>query len=242
MSVLRFYLVYRAMVLAKVNAIRLAQAAGNPELIQQSRDDFLNYLNLAVRYIDRVQPMLVITRGLSASGKSVVAAELLERLGAIRIRSDVERKRLYGIDANESASASPNAGIYTPEATLKTYARLYELAGVIIEAGYPVIIDAAFLRRDERERFQQLAQQHQVSFVILDIRAPEHVLRQRISKRRNDVSDATLDVLGQQLASQELLSDDEQNHGITINTEVAVDMELLVEQVLTRAGRELPVG
>jgi aminoglycoside phosphotransferase family enzyme/predicted kinase len=235
-TVLKFYLVYRAMVLSKVNAIRLAQASGDAQLAQQTIDEFSNYLHLAVRYVRHRQPALIITRGVSASGKSVVTGELLEHLGGVRIRSDVERKRLHGIDPDEQASADLDAGIYSAEATRHTYDRLHELAGLIMDAGWPVIVDAAFLRRHERERFRQLAREKSAPYVVLDFKAPADVLRQRIRQRQNDVSDAGIEVLERQLVTQEPLLDDEQSCHIPVDTRADVDIELLVEEIMNSTG------
>ena len=235
-TVLKFYLVYRAMVLSKVNAIRLAQASGDAQLEQQASDEYSNYLHLAVRYVRHTQPALIITRGVSASGKSVVTGELLEHLGAIRIRSDVERKRLHGIDPDEQASADIDAGIYSAEATRRTYDRLHELAGLIMDAGWPVIVDAAFLRKQGRDRFRQLAREKSAPYVVLDFRVPADILRQRISQRQNDVSDAGIEVLERQLVTREPLSDDEQSCCIPVDTRADVDIELLVEEVMSITG------
>jgi aminoglycoside phosphotransferase family enzyme/predicted kinase len=235
-AVLRFYLVYRAMVLAKVNAIRLGQTADDSESRQRVKNECLNYIQLGTRYIRHTHPLLVITRGVSGSGKSTVAAQLLEHLGAIRIRSDVERKRIYGIAPGETAAAENNSGIYTPEATQRTYDRLRELAGQVIDAGYPIIIDAAFLQHAQRMPFQQLAIQKQVPYIILSLEADTQVLQQRVEERRGDASDAGLSVLEQQLLGQELPVGDEQPYLIRIDTESAVDVELLVEEIMQRAG------
>ncbi len=235
-AVMRFYLVYRAMVLVKVNAIRLGQTADDSESRQRVKNEYLNYIQLGTRYIRHTHPLLVITRGLSGSGKSTVAGQLLEHLGAIRIRSDVERKRLFGIAPGETAAAENNSGIYTPTATQRTYDRLYDLAGQVIDAGYPIIVDAAFLQHAQRMPFQQLAMKKQVPYVILSLEADTRVLRQRVQERQGDASDAGLSVLEQQLLGQELPVSDEQPYLININTALPVDVELLVEQIVQRAG------
>ena len=145
-SVLRFYLAYRAAVRAKVCAIRAAQ----PDITQRAREKELHacrsYLTLARQCLPPRQAALIITHGLPGSGKTTFSQHALQQIGAIRIRSDVERKRLHGLSALESS----RGGIYGQEATLRTYARLHELAQELLSAGYPVIVDAAFLKRDER--------------------------------------------------------------------------------------------
>src|SRR5690606_19713484 len=104
----------------------------------------------------RDKARLLITHGLSGSGKSTVASQLLRVAGAIRIRSDVERKRLFGLAPLDS-SAALGLDIYTEEATRETFLSLRERARCALQSGYPVIVDAAFLRRHERLSFRALA-------------------------------------------------------------------------------------
>ncbi|MBI4808987.1 MAG: AAA family ATPase [Nitrosomonadales bacterium] len=208
LSVLRFYLAYRAAVRAKVCAIRAGQA-GIPK---QEKDDELaacrSYLALARRCLQQYAPALIITHGLPGSGKTTFAQFALQQRGAIRIRSDVERKRLFGLGMLESSRA--NAGdIYGPEATKLTYARLHGLARGLLAAGYTVIVDAAFLRREERESFRALAQSLSVPFAIASLYAKDETLRERIRQRRNDASEANVAVLEKLRAAQQPLAPDE---------------------------------
>lgn len=155
--ILKFYLVYRALVRAKVDAIRLDQE----EISRAERADeersFSGYLKLAQEYTRRTTPQLIITRGMSASGKSTLTGPLLEQLGAIRIRSDVERKRIFSLDSENDTTVTVGKGIYTPEVTDLTYKRLVELAGLVIDAGYSVIVDATFQEAGHRKKFRDLA-------------------------------------------------------------------------------------
>ena len=74
------------------------------------------------------------------------------------LRSDVERKRLAGLaPLADSRAARPDGDLYAEAATEATYARLNALARQALTAGWPVIVDAAFLRRDQREAFRALA-------------------------------------------------------------------------------------
>ena len=230
-KLLRFYLLYRAMVLAKVNAIRAGQTMVQAER-QHAVQDFDNYVKLGLDYINTGSPMLIITHGLSGSGKSVVSAELAQQLGAIRIRSDVERKRLYGIRPDASAASANNEGIYTSEATRRTYDLLADLADVVLDAGWTVIVDAAFLKVEQRDIFRQLSRQSRVACRIIDLYADESVLRQRVQARQGDVSDANLDVLGSQLASHEKLTEAEQEISLMVNTEDDIDYAKLAAQLL----------
>lgn len=195
-STLRFYLAYRAVVRAKICAIRAFQP-GLPKRAQiKEFADCHSYLALAERCLTQRHPALIITHGLPGSGKTTFSQMVLERLGAIRVRSDVERKRLFGLEALDSSRTSD--GIYGKEATQRTYARLHDLARAILAAGFPVIVDAAFLRRNEREQFHALALDMAVPFAIASIQAADSTLRTRITHRRalaHDASEADAGVL-----------------------------------------------
>jgi aminoglycoside phosphotransferase family enzyme/predicted kinase len=210
LEVLPFYIVYRALVRAKVACMRLAQTPADSaaQLIAHYR----TYLSLAVRETEIRRPAIVITHGVTGSGKTVRSQALVESIGAIRVRSDVERKRLFGLDAAARSESTVGAGLYTEDASRRTYARLASLARTIAAAGYPVVLDAAFLRRRQRDLLRDVARDLGVPFVIADCSAPEAVLRERVSRRlaeRSDASEATLDVLEHQLASDEPLAPEE---------------------------------
>lgn len=190
-SVLRFYLAYRAMVRAKVSAIRACQPGSAKQAISDGMLACRSYLALAGRCLTQRQPALIITHGLPGSGKSTFAQMVVERFGAIRIRSDVERKRLYGLSALTSSNSNKDVDIYSRDATLRTYARLHELARNILAAGFPVIVDAAFLMHDEREHFRKLAQRMAVPFAIVSLSAPDSKLNTRLAQRRRSARDAS---------------------------------------------------
>ncbi|MDX1698677.1 MAG: AAA family ATPase, partial [Thiohalobacterales bacterium] len=149
LTVLPFYLLYRATVRAKVEAIRATQPGIGDTERAAALAEFDAYLQLAGSYTVDTQPVLIITRGPSASGKSTVTQPLLETLGAVRIRSDVERKRLFGVAPATDMHAGVDAGIYSAEAGRQTYARLAELAREVLAAGYRVIVDAVFQRVEQ---------------------------------------------------------------------------------------------
>jgi predicted kinase len=221
-SVLRFYLAYRATVRAKVSAIRAGQAG----LAKHAESDELvacrSYLALVRTCLERRSPALIITHGLPGSGKTTFSQLALQQLGAIRIRSDVERKRLFGLGILES-SRSTAGGIYSTEATRLTYARLHERAREILTAGFTVIVDAAFLKQDEREAFRDLAQGMSVPFVIATLHAADVTLRKRIKQRRNDASEADVAVLEMLKAAQQPLSARELEYTVNFTTAEAPD-------------------
>ena len=234
LSTLPFYLTYRAMVRAKVNALRLEQKSANTEEDEQARAAFESYLKLAATYTQQAKPQLIIMRGLSASGKSTVSQQLVDSYGAIRIRSDVERKRIFEVNPAEDAGDKIDQGIYTSKASQQTYTRLQELCTQIIDAGFSVVVDAAFLKHEQRAPFQLLAKRLAVRFTIIEITAPAGVLRQRIIEREHDVSDANLAVLEHQLANYQPLLVSEQASAITVNTAEALDVDHLLNIVSER--------
>lgn len=234
LSVLLFYLCYRAMVRAKVDALRIEQEGIDQQEREQQLTEFESYLTLASRYTKSSSPILIIMRGLSASGKSTVSQRVLDKLGAIRIRSDIERKRLFDISIDDKTSNSINAGLYSEQASQKTYAKLAELASQIIQTGFSVIVDAAFLKYEQRKVFQQLANQLSVPYCILEVTAPVEVLRKRIVARTNDVSDANLEVLEHQLSTLKPLQAKERDAIILINTEETLDIDSLIDDIHTK--------
>jgi aminoglycoside phosphotransferase family enzyme/predicted kinase len=210
MPVLRFYAAYRARVRAKVAAIRAGQNQGD---ISETRE----YIALAERLAAPTKPRLIITHGLAGCGKTTASTRLLQsdaNAATLRLRSDVERKRLFGLGATDKSHSPLDGGIYGQEAHLLTYRRLQDLARVLLEAGWSVIVDAAFLKRAERATFRALATQTGAEFRILAPQSSPAQLRARIAARLEkgrDASEATLEVLEQQMALIEPLDADECN-------------------------------
>jgi predicted kinase len=130
-----------------------------------------------------------------------LARQLREPLHALHVRSDVERKRLAGLAPEADSRSPPDAGIYTPEYTARTYDRLHDCAAAALGGGESILVDAAFLRSDERLRFLLLAESLGARAAIVHCFAPAEVLRDRVAARstaRNDASEAGLDVLQRQ--------------------------------------------
>jgi len=144
----------------------------------------------------------------------------LQRRGMIRLRSDVERKRLAGLAAKASSGSALNEGLYAADATRRTYAHLAALAEGSLQAGWPVIVDAAFLARWQRDLLRAAAQRCDVPFRILDLEVEPALLRERISRRSaegRDASEAGLGVLQHQIASAEPLAASELSETVYIS-------------------------
>ena len=225
LKLLKYYLTYRAIVRAKVDILQAEQNEKASALVSE----YNAYMALANKFTQSHSPKLLITHGLSGSGKSTFTNGLLQYLPAIRLRSDVERKRLYDIDTLSRTHSSLGEGIYNAEASEKTYKHLSTLAADILNAGWHVIVDVTFLKYSQRVRFLQLAQNSGVDFIILNFSAPESELRQRIiarDKTGGDASEANLAVLKQQLRSQEDLNAEELEYcfSITDNSDISAKM------------------
>jgi len=214
------------MVRAKVASMRAHQLpAGAPERAPAERE-FREYLRLAERFVALERRALVLTRGLSGSGKTVFSGLLVEEVGAIRVRSDVERKRLHGLAAAERTGAVVGGGIYAQDTTRRTYARLHEIARAVLDAGFPAVADATFLLRADRERLRALAREAGATLAIAACEAPESVLRERIVARARaggDASEATLDVFARQIASAEPLAGEELTFAFKVDTTAGRD-------------------
>jgi len=209
LQVWRWYGAYRALVRAKVASIQAGQQTDAPATQERLLQEAAGYLRLAADESRPATPRLIITCGVSGSGKTHRSQAIVERLGAIRLRTDVERKRLAGLTADARTGSPPGGGIYTPERTQATYDRLQELARIVLQAGFAAVVDGTFLRSAERTRFRELAAELQVPFALLLCEAPQEVLESRLAARRGDASEATAAILARQLADCEPLTVDE---------------------------------
>ncbi len=218
---LPYYLVYRALVRAKVAILRREQVSPQSQDYLESTAEYRHYLQFAFQHIDKIRPVLFITHGFSGSGKSTLAKALNEARGIIQIRSDIERKRLSGLSAREGSGLEVGKGIYDIQRTEETYQRLAELATFVIKAGFSVLLDATFLKQDHRDLIRRLADTLQVSFLIVHCVAAHALLEQRIHVREKvgqDPSDATPQVLEEQRCKAQPLRPDEQNLTLTVDT------------------------
>jgi predicted kinase len=218
-AVLRFHLVYRAMVRAKVACMRAAQGGADAaDARQRSR----RHLELAADLVRAARPAVVLMHGFAGCGKTTLSQTLLETVDAVRIRTDIERKRLHGYAAKARTGSGIATGLYSPDASRAAYQHVAALTRAIIEAGYTAIVDGAFLRRWQRDVFAALAAKLQVPLVIVDFVAPQSVLRERVARRaaaREDASEADAAVLAHQLASHDPLEADERRFVVAVDAE-----------------------
>ncbi len=218
LGILRYYLVYRALVRAKVSLLSEQQLNDNTER-QRKHEEYARHIALALRYTVTDRPLLLLTHGFSGSGKSFHAGKLAQEIGAVHLRSDIERKRLFGFAALDNTGSAAQDGIYTAKAGEQTYQHLADMANIALQSGFHVIVDATFLKRAQRDLFLHLAQSLSLPVRILDFTASVITLQQRIAQRQNDASEATAEILQQQLASADDFGPDELEHTISIDTE-----------------------
>lgn len=239
LAVLRFYLVYRAMVRAKVDCIHAGQRDVSAEVKEREQRDFLARIEIAERYAKPCEPFLAITTGLSGSGKTHVSQIAVERTGAIRLRSDVERKRLFGLAPHQASASSLHEGIYHESASDRTFDRLAELARQVLAAGHSVIVDATFLLHARRQPFVELAAAMNVPFVILSCQADDAVLERRIALRqaaRSDASEADIDVMRGQKAFAQALDASEQRAAIVIDAGDDASLTRAIDRLAALGG------
>ncbi|MBW4580591.1 MAG: AAA family ATPase [Tildeniella nuda ZEHNDER 1965/U140] len=194
LQVLPLYLSRQSYVRAKVTSFLLSDPSVPEATKQEASATAARYYRLAWEYTQPQQGRLILMAGLSGSGKSTVARQLAQQLGGIQLRSDAVRKHLAGIPLDSHG----NNDLYTPEMTQKTYDRLLHLGITLATQGYTVILDAKYDRQALREAAIAQAQAHHLPLQILHCMAPLPVLQERLHQRRDDISDATADLLSQQ--------------------------------------------
>jgi len=206
LRVMRFYLVYRSMVRAVVSSIRQRQGGEQPR--DSARPDAGCYVELAADLVDTPPARLMLMHGFSGSGKTWQSTRLVATAPALRVRSDLERKRLQGLGTKQKVTGEIGAGLYGTDVTDRTYRLLAGYCEMGLRAGFDMIADATFLHRRHRAWFIELAESLGAGLSIIDCTAPEAVLRARIRQRaaqREDASDADIAVLEHQLCHHDPL-------------------------------------
>jgi len=197
-TLLPFYQCYYAYARGKVEDLRLRDrhldGREHQKLLHQAEEHF----GLALAYAARpAKPWLLVMCGLSGTGKSRLAFDLARTIRCEVLQSDEIRKRLYGLAPEAKPSKASAEDIYSEDATRKTYDRLFDQAEDALEAGSTVILDATFQRSRDRLRAKAMAESRGASFLLLECRSPETVVRQRLQRRAQEpgeVSDADLSV------------------------------------------------
>ena len=228
---LRYHLALRAIVRARVIGVVDRRSASADAIA--AHGSAAQYLALAADLSTGADARLAITHGLPGSGKSFAAQAVLEAAGAIRVRSDVERKRFFGLGPLDKSQDHVPGGIYDATTTKRTYSRIATIAHVALAAGWPMVVDAAFLRRSERAEFAALAHALAVPFSIFDCQAEASVLRRRIEQRqaaRADPSEADATVLCRSIETDEPLDDAEHARAFVVDAAQGMSPEALARR------------
>jgi uncharacterized protein len=198
LAALPLFLSLRAAVRAKVELLRAEKIAQGKA--EQAKAEARAYFALARKFLVPPPPRLVAIGGLSGSGKSTIASALAPMIGAypgaVHVRSDVERKRLFGIPPEARLPASA----YTQAVSDQVYAMCRKLARLALEAGHSAIVDAVHAKPEERAAIRALAAETGAAFTGLWLDAPAETMRERVAAREGDASDATPEVVEAQLA------------------------------------------
>jgi len=225
LQILPLFTAYRSMVRAKVAALRLDQAPTDDVAAAK----LSCHIQWALAQQHKPTGKLFIMCGVSGTGKSYWAARLVQALGAIRIRSDVLRKISHGLDPDAHTTSEVGEGLYSAATSDETYQAMANVAEELLRRGECVIIDAASLRAEQRQKLYSAAQAANAQCTVLHLQADRKVLERRISQRRRlnqDPSEADARVLAWQLTHQDEPGDAEPV--ITIDT-----TELKLQQLLS---------
>jgi aminoglycoside phosphotransferase family enzyme/predicted kinase len=235
------YEIYRAVVRAKVAGLRARQSQSDSSRLQAALQTVRRYLDWASIRSKPAAPQLILTCGLSGSGKTWLARRLAVAMQALHVRSDVERKRLAGLPALADSRSPPDGGLYTLAFNARTYARLAECAANCLKGGENVIVDAASLRGAERHDLIAVAAAHAAPATILHCTAPIEVMRSRIAARRqsgSDASEADVTLLDRQPSYWEPLTDEEHRITVEVDTTDPRALDVAVERLQSSAADE----
>jgi aminoglycoside phosphotransferase family enzyme/predicted kinase len=219
LRLLPLYGVYRALVRAKVDALGIATATADsaPALWQRLRAR----LNTAAALMSGRTPALLLMHGVTASGKSSISEQLIAAVGAVRMRSDLERRRAQAAARTTQARPGVGEGRYATTARKLNYARLLACAESTLAGGCNAIVDATFLDRSDRQTFEALAHRSHDPLLIVSCVTDRPTLAARLaarSRHADDPSEATLAVLDMQLKAMLPLGDEERACAVTIDT------------------------
>ncbi|MFA5900681.1 MAG: AAA family ATPase [Hyphomicrobium sp.] len=198
LACLPLFLACRAGVRAVVAMARIEQL--EPEAQDELREEIRRHALQARAYLAPPRPILIAVGGLSGTGKSTLAAMLAPFVGpapgAFHVRSDVERKRLFGVPETQRLDRQH----YRIGTAHRVYSIVEDKARRALLAGHTVIVDAVFANQEERATAEAVAQETGCEFIGLWLTAPPETLIARVESRRGDASDADRRVVREQLS------------------------------------------
>lgn len=218
---LPYYKAHRAMVRAKV-----AMLGEAPNL-----KEFRHYLNLTASYASAPLPMMIMMQGLSGSGKSYLSANLAELVSGVRVRSSVERSKIYRKASREGESLE----MYGADMNMRTFLEMKKVSGILLEAGQTLILDATYIRQRTRRQLLQLAQDSGCPARIIVCNPPMDTIISRLEQRsieREDPTDATIEVMESQRRVAEPLDEDEERIALHVDTSDAEAHNLIIAYLI----------
>jgi len=220
LPLLNFFKAYRSMVRAKV-----AMLGEQPDVVTCR-----HYLKLTEHYYRERHPAVFLMHGVSGSGKSYLSERLAEAVGAIRIRSDVERKRIY----RELSLQGQSVELYGAEMNSRTFQHLLDTTELMLRAGYSVVVDATFIQQRTRNAYVELASNLDVPMRVISCHCEQNLIEARLKRRQEegrDPSDADVEVMHEQLSLMQPLSSDEQLMNLPVDTRDDEAIEQLMAQL-----------
>ncbi len=218
LDVLRFYKCYRAYVRGKVESFKL----DDKYLPKLDRDDALkvasHYFDLASFY-SRSRPSLLITAGVTGTGKTTAALAIARRTGFAVISSDIIRKELAGIPLTERRHDILDTGLYSAEFTRRTYDTMLGQARDMLARKQSVILDATFARRADRNQARMTAADAGADFLVLDFRGSRETIARRLKARSRglSVSDGRIEILDPQMERFEQVDEVPENSRVVFD-------------------------
>ncbi len=238
MRLIAFYKCYRAMVRCKVNCLALAQAGLKTDQGRHFALEACTYLDLAFQYaLQFFRPRIWVVCGMAASGKSTLAKALEKVTGCEVLRSDVIRKRLFGLQPDESGTELFGEKIYSSLAGSLTYGKMLCLAQEKLIRGNSVILDATFSRKTHRDDLLLLAEEKGIKPVFIECHASDEILKDRLLAREffPSVSDARIDHFKRLKARYERFR--YAGNALYIRVDTAASINTLIQQILIQAFR-----
>ena len=220
LPLLNFYKAYRSMVRAKVAVL------GDMHDMASLR----RYLRLTDYYVRKPKPTLFLMHGVSGSGKSHLSQQLVDTTDTIRIRSDVERKRLF----RELSLRGEKLELYSPKMNAHTFNLLFDTSSKLLHNGYSVIVDATFIRQRTRQSYIDLAKKRGIPIRIISCQCEQKLIEARLKRREiegNDASDADISVMQEQQQHEQPLTPEEENITVVVETDDDDAINRLLEQL-----------
>ncbi len=240
-TLLPFYKIYRAWVRGKVLSFLTCDTSANPAERQTARLKAQSYFSQAISYL--CPPSLILTCGLMGVGKTAVARELAQVLGATLLRSDELRKQLSGLAPTDRDLSDFGRGIYSTNMNEKTYQALLEEAESLLACGQTVIVDASFALRLNREQFRKITKKNGVAFRILWMTCNEKTIRDRLRRRQasaNEASDGRPELLDRQISTFQPPLQEPDVLQIDTSTEIEYNVQLILCDLAEKMPEKLP--